>query len=420
MKKKATLFVFKIDRFLIIYLLLFCVYVSLIPRSGHGWDMWCWQEWAKNVFANGFKGVYRTYEFTTDYPPLFHYFLYAFGIFQGSVENIVKNLHYIKIIPLTFDFLGGVYLTKLIRDRYKDSNDIFFYSLLLFLNIAYFYNSIIWGQVDGMMTAFIFIACYYAIKNKVLYSLVFFLIALNLKLQAIIFLPVLGLILIPAFIKDFSLPKLFMWLAIPVSIQLLILWPFLGTEAMDKIWYITVNSVGRYSEVSMNAYNIWYWLIDGDLKTVHDTGTYWHISYRHWGLGMFFIMSFIALLPLLIDIYTILFRKKESGISLNKIFLTAALIPLIFFFFNTEMHERYSHPSLLFVAAYSILTKRFLPYIFVSVAYLLNLEGVLRYLQLRNYSTVIFDPRFVAGIFFITICMLFWDLYKPLKVPTRV
>ena len=41
----------------------------------------------------------------------------------------------------------------------------------------------------------------------------------------------------------------------------------------------------------------------------------------------------------------------------------------------------------------------------VSVAYFLNLEGVLRYLELKKYTVLVFDPRFVAGLFALTIVL---------------
>jgi Gpi18-like mannosyltransferase len=401
---------FNFNKTWIVYILLFLVYFFLMPRTGHEYDMWCWQQWSKHDITYGFSNAYK--ESGSDYLPLFHYFLYAFGKFQGTIENIEKNRHYIKIFPMIFDFIGGFFLVKLIQDKYKDKFRTFFYSLFLFLNIAYFYNSIIWGQVDGMMTAFIFIAFFYSIKEKVLPALIMMILALNFKVQSIIFLPLFGLILLPAIIKKFSWKNLSAWLLIPLLIQLLILWPFLITNNFDKVWAIVINSVGKYPEVSMNAYNMWYWLIPGDLRTIHDTGIYLGLTYKNWGLLVFFAVSFVTLFPLIKDVYSILVRKSKEKISPEKIMLTAALLPLVFFFFNTEMHERYSHPAILFIAAYSLLTKRFLPYIFVSAAYLLNMEGVLKYLQLHKYSTLIFDPRFVALLFLITIVLLFDDLLK--------
>ncbi len=408
MKEK---FQFKFDRNTFFYLLLFILYVFLMPRSGHEWDMHCWLEWTKNIYTNGLAGVYRNYEHTTDYLPLYHYFLFAFAKFQGSITNIEKNIHYLKLITLLFDFIGGFFFVRLIREHYKDANKLLLYSLLLFLNIAYFYNTLIWGQVDGIMTTLIFISLFYAIKERILTSLIFIVLALNFKLQSIIFLPLILLILLPSIIGKFSLKNLFTWLLIPSLLQIIIVLPFVFAGNFDNVWKVAMNSIGKSPVISIYADNMWYWLIRGDLKTIHDTGTYLVLSYKNWGLLLFFATSFIALLPLLINTYSIFVQKSKEKIASEKILLTAALLPLIFFFFNTEMHERYSHPAIILVATYSILTKRFVPYIFISVAYVLNLEAVLKYLALNTYSTLVFDPRFVAGLFLATILLLFHDLF---------
>jgi hypothetical protein len=76
------------------------------------------------------------------------------------------------------------------------------------------------------------------------------------------------------------------------------------------------------------------------------------------------------------------------------------------------MHERYSHPAIIFVAIYSILTGRYLPYVLVSLAYFLNMEAVLKYLGFHNYGIVPFSPQFVAALYLVAILVLFFDLYK--------
>ena len=88
------------------------------------------------------------------------------------------------------------------------------------------------------------------------------------------------------------------------------------------------------------------------------------------------------------------------------------MIPLLFAFFNTQMHERYWHAAVLFLAAYGFLRRDYWPYVLVSVAYFLNLEGVLRFLQLKKYSVLIFDPRFVAGLFALAIVLGLIKLYR--------
>ncbi len=76
------------------------------------------------------------------------------------------------------------------------------------------------------------------------------------------------------------------------------------------------------------------------------------------------------------------------------------------------MHERYSHPAILFLAVYALFYNRYLPYITGSFAYFLNMEDVLKYLNLHNYSTVFYTNWVISILFLITISILFYDLFK--------
>jgi Gpi18-like mannosyltransferase len=393
---------------LYVFGMLFLTYIVLMSKAGFGSDVWCWGQWAKYIFSNGLGNAYKS---GTDYMPLYQYILFLFGKFQGNIENIDRNIHYLKIITLAFDFLAGFYLIKLLRMRF-DKNLSIFYSSFFFLNIGYFYNTLVWNQVDGIMACFIFLAFYYAIKEKILVSLVFTFLSINFKLQAVIFIPLLGLLLLPLMIKQFSMRKMFAWMLTVVLLQILIIMPFLIAGDISKMWSVIKDSMGKYPVVSMNAYNFWYWVFRGNLREIQDSITFLGIACRSWGLLMFFGTSFLALYLLLRRVIYRLFYKENQGLVMDQLLIIASLIPLLFFFFNTEMHERYLHPALLFLAVYAILSKKYFPYIVASIAYFMNLERVLRFLQFNNYDTFIFHPSFVAFLFFICIVYLFYQLYK--------
>ena len=76
-------------KFIIIYLLLFVVYVLLIPQFEHATDGDCWIKWTQFIFVNGLKKAYRS---GTDYLPAMHYIFYLFGKFEGSSERIESNI----------------------------------------------------------------------------------------------------------------------------------------------------------------------------------------------------------------------------------------------------------------------------------------------------------------------------------------
>lgn len=395
--------------YLIGYSIIFLTYILLLPKTGHGWDTYCWKEWTKFIFTNGFGNVYKS---GTDYLPLYHYILYFFGSFQGSLVNIENNIYQLKVITLVADFVGGFFLIKLIKERISSTNKQFIYSLFFFLNAAILYNTLIWGQVDGILTTLLFISIFFAIKEKITLSLLFFVLAINMKLQAIIFMPIIGLMLLPLMIRKVNLKNLAIWVGSTFAIQILILLPFIIKGDIGSVFNVILNSFGKYPVVSMNAYNFWFWFLKGDLMHIPDNTLFAGITYKSWGLILFFTSSFIAIYPLLKIAYNKIIKKAQESLSTEKIMLISALIPLLFFFFNTQMHERYSHPALIFAITYSILSKNFFPSIIICSAYLLNMEDVLHYLQLDNYNSFIFKRHLIAIIYAIGIILLYASLFE--------
>jgi hypothetical protein len=90
--------------------------------------------------------------------------------------------------------------------------------------------------------------------------------------------------------------------------------------------------------------------------------TFWGISYFIWGLCLFSLFVFIILIRL---------GKKPSSVN----FLLATLLCSIAgFLFLPKMHERYFYTSLVFLACFAALDKKWLfGFIFFSLVHLINL-----------------------------------------------
>jgi Gpi18-like mannosyltransferase len=334
--------------------------------------------------------------------------MWLFGKLCGSSDVIGAKIGYLRCFTLAFDFLGVWYLWKWLDKRM----DFLLLLLFLTLNISWSYNTVIWGQVDGIVTTMVFIAIYYAQKNRIVASSIWMILALNMKLQAVIFVPVWGLLCLQAMIQERNWKKIWTALVSVVVLQLLLLLPFLTVQGgASRVWQVVTTSMGRYPFLSMNAFNGWFW-ISAQPGSIEDTGRFiGSVSYRQAGLGLFFLFSFISLLPLLFSVIRNA-RKENTRAGKGMIALTCALICLLFFFFNTQMHERYCHPAFIFLAAYSLYSRRSFVFWLFALAYFLNMEGVLQFLKLPNYHTLIFHPAFVAGLFFILIVTCFALLRK--------
>jgi len=382
----------------LIYLLLFITYYALMPAGGHWSDMGLWRFWALHIYDHGLGQVYQS---GTDYPPIYHYFLWIYTELQGTRLAVENHIGSLKYMTLVFDFVAGAYLVRLLRARVGSATERLALSLLFFLNIAYFYNTVIWGQVDGILACFIIASVYYAHQKRIVPALLFIVLATSFKIQAIVFLPLVGLMLVPVVIEKFSWRRLVIWICSVAVFQSVILLPFWLAGDLNLVFKVIFGSAERYPVVSMNAYNYWYWFFDEPMMT-SDKGI------RSIGLAFFFGLSAVALLPVVRNVYFRIARKENSGTDLQQLLLAGALCGLIFFFFNTQMHERYSHPAILLLAGYALLSGRFIGYLLVSIAYFLNMDGVLRHF---DAAWLPYDPRAVAIIYLAAIVWLFAELY---------
>lgn len=397
--------------------LLFVMLLLMVPRAGHDSDMSFWVAWAKDIYYHGLGNVYQSPG--NNYNPLYHYILWLFGRMFNDAEKIIRYSHFLKGFTLLFDFAGAFWAASLVREHHRRFGLV----LLLLFNIGYLYDTVIWVQVDAIYTFFAFGAVVLAVQRRAVASMLFFVLALAAKTQAVIFLPPLLLLWLPLW---WQRPRrLLLSLGSGAVLATLVLAPFIwfGDENyLPHIIKINLEAANTYPMVSMNAFNLWYLVSDAglDLSKVPDVVPFAGLTYHTWGLLLFFVASALALLPLLLLVVRTLRRPalpaavaaEANRADLAQALLSIGLIPLLFAFFNTQMHERYWHAAVLFLAAYGFLRRDYVPYVIVSVAYFLNLEAVLRYLQLRNYSVAVLDPRFVGGLFGIAIVLGLVKLYR--------
>ena len=396
--------------------LLFTLLLLLVPRAGHDSDMSFWVAWAKDIYYQGLGNVYKTP--SNSYNPLYHYILWFFGWLLGDVDKLIYYRHWLKAFTLVFDFAGAFWAASLVRERERRFGLV----LLLLFNIGYLYDTLVWIQVDAIYTFFAFGAVVLAVRQRAVPSMMLFVLSLAAKPQAMIFLPPLLLLWAPLW---WHRPRqLVVAIAAGAILATLILAPFIwgGDENyLPRIMEINLGAANFFPYLSMNAFNIWHILAPTpDPLTAPDSQVFAGITYRAWGLLLFFAAATLALLPLLLLTVRNLRRQRVSPSvavaysqdDFAQVLLSIGLIPLMFSFFNTQMHERYWHAAVLFLAAYGFLRRDYVLYITVSVAYFLNLESVLRYLELRKYSVLVFEPRFVAGLFALAIVVGLVKLYR--------
>jgi len=394
----------------LVILLLFGLLLLLVPHAGFTDDVNCWVRWSTYGFEHGLGNVYQVSD--NNYNPLYHYVLWLYGQLCGSVESIQTHRHWLKAFTLVFDFAGAFWAASVVPERTRR----FGLALLLLVNIGYLYDTLVWEQVDGIYSALSFGAVLLAARQRAVASTLLFVLALAAKTQAIMFLPTLLLLWAPQW---WTRPARLGWgILAAAALGLLLLAPFIwgGWENyLPRIIAINAEAANKNPIISMHCFNLWYWLMpNADAVWQPDTQQLAGLSYHLWGLLLFAGSLALALLPVLLVAVRQL--RSRGGLtaaaSLPLVLLSTGLVPLLFAFFNTEMHERYWHAALLFIAAYAFLSRNYWPIGLVSVAYFLNLEGTLHYLELHNYQVLLFQPRFVAALFGVAIVVAFASLFR--------
>jgi Gpi18-like mannosyltransferase len=395
-------------------LLLFVLLLLLVPRMGHSGDLDFWSRWADYIFEHGLGNVYQVPD--NNYNPLYHYILWLFGKMMGSTEKINYYRPELKGFALLFDFAGAFWAASLVPERPRR----FGLALLLLFNLGYLYNTLLWAQVDAIYTCFAFGAVVLAVQQRAVGSMLCFVLSLAAKTQAIIFLPPLLLLWVPLW---WHRPwRLVRAGAAGALLMVAILAPFIwwsGENYLPRIIEINFKATEVYPYLSLNAFNIWYWLSPTDMPgQVSDALPFAGLTYHTWGLLLFCGFSALALLPLLVAAGQCLLARPVHGASVQPmpdmalVLLSCGIIPILFAFFNTQMHERYWHAAILFLAAYGFLRHDYLPYVLASVAYFLNLEAILHSLQLMKYGVLVFHPWFVAVLFGLVILLTLFKLYR--------
>lgn len=392
---------------LLLYSLLFLFFLAILPEASFVGDMNFWREWTGWIHEHGIENIYN---YKTEYHPFFLYCLGIFQWFMGSMAEVKAHLNYIKVFPLLFDFIGALSVFFILKE---EKNKII-YPLFLLFNIGYMYNTMLWGQIDSIHTTFVLLSLIFTLKERPYLGIIFFVLALNTKLQAIIYLPIIGLLLLPHFTRSYRF--ILKSIGLLILVQLLILLPFIFSGSISGFWKVIAEAEGRHPHVSMNAYNLWYFFFENgvNLAKIVDTNEFLiGLSFKTWGFILFFFFSTVSLIPLLKNSFQWIKNKAVPNERfMELVFLTGGLITLVFFYFNTQMHERYSHSAIILFFFYGIKSKRYLLFILSSFAITMNMESVLKVWKIDNYGTLIFDQDFIAGIFLIIILVSIFRLYK--------
>lgn len=377
------------------------LFIIWVPDAGY--DKYFWQDWTKQILTDGLGGIYLNPEVNNQ--PLNLYLLKVLSwTFSDASLIDATSINRLKLLTFPFNLLSiGLILYLLVVVGF-DHKETFW----LLLNPAFWYNTVVWGQVDVVFTFFCFVALILAERRYWQWAWLAFLVAVNFKLQAVVIGPLL-LVLTYQDIGKAEWSKKITGLWILVAAQTAILIPFiLSGNLTETIAAMTSRSVDQFPVVARKAYNVWHYFFADPFNTP-DSVKVLGIPMKLWGLVLFGVAASMNMSLLSLAVMNRAFDNLMRWQRLVTIFQVAALVYLAFFLFNTQMHERYVHPALLFAFIPFAMGRDKLVYILVSIGYILNMEAVMRMFRyydqavfgsdLAYESMMIFNPMFIASIF---------------------
>ena len=399
-------------QFCLVVVMLFLGEAVLTPVDYFPSDRFCFLTWAQHLAAHGIGSAYQLA--TYNYPPLIAYPLWLWGKCFASDAALDHSFHFFKLFPLAFDFAAAVAIVRWAGDRRWELAGF----LLLAANPLFLYDSYYWGQVDAVSSGLVLFSLLAAMKDRPVLATLLYLLAINFKIQAVVFLPPLALVGLWKYRNPWRSADYIRAAGYAALLQLAILLPFILVGQIGQMAAVIGHSLGFYQVVSMHADNFWYLLYGSAAYGMTDNVSLAAgLTAKQLGLLLFCAYSLALLGPFLLRLGAAWRSGRLPAIPEDKVILLFALIPLGFFFFNTEMHERYSHPAIYFVAAYAFRTRRYAWLVLMLTAFAFNLESVFRHLALISYQWPWFNPRVIAAMYGALIVALASYYFRPETTP---
>ncbi|MBF6567368.1 MAG: phospholipid carrier-dependent glycosyltransferase [Candidatus Binataceae bacterium] len=309
--------------------------LAIIPLfPGFGPDIGSYQAWAGRIASAGPALTYA-HGYFIDYPPVYLYALWAAGAIvrltgaAGTTARVIVESPAL-IADLLLAATTFIYLRRLgyLAGAYAGM-------IMVALNPAMLFDSVVWGQSDSVMTLVLLLSVIATLEDQ--YELAWGLaaIAVLVKPQALALLPVLGLwtLLRCQWRRWLTAAMAF------IAVGIIAIAPFQRHHPWNWIWLLYAATAAYYHETSVNAFNLMA-LIAGlrhpdSIKIVG-------IPVFDLGMGL--------LVPLYAFIAWVIWRAADR----RTLFFASFLVIFGFFMLAPRMHERYLYPTLAFLVPLAI------------------------------------------------------------------
>jgi Gpi18-like mannosyltransferase len=352
---------------LIVLAVLAAVKLAVMPYfPGFGADVGDYQAWGSQIATYGPAPFYRP-GFFCDYPPGYLYALWVVGRLGqavGATGNVYRII--IESPAIVADFALALLMYAFVQ-RGNRPTMAFVAMLMVALNPALLFDTVVWGQSDSVMT-FVTLLSIVAILSRQ-YEIAWGLaaIAVLVKPQGLMMLPVLGVwTMLEA---DFAT-----WIRSGIAllaVAIIGIAPFQIGHEWSWIFKLYTSTAAFYHETSVNAFNLMA-LIGGLRRS--DSDTLAGVSY--FALGM----------SLLVPLYAFIAWILWQGRTPTRLVFASFLAIFGFFMVAPRMHERYLYPAIALAVPLALEAPEMLAvFVIISLTCLINLAYIL-----HTLNTVVF------------------------------
>ncbi len=342
----------------------------LFPCSGLSCDLNVYREWAFRLAQRGPALFYAPgYEYHWEYPPASMYPLWVAGV-AGRLLHLSRTplRLLIQIPPVVTNVLLAETLFVFLRKSGFSRAKCWTGTVVIALNPALLFDTVIWGQSDAIVTLLMWLAALFVLESKYELGAALAAVALLTKPHALLLIPLLALWALWHARPARWATAMIVFLAAIMIVTA----PFQGSHPLDWLPRFYLRSLQSFRETSVNAFN--FMALTGGLRQPDATVLIMGLSYFDLGI----LLSSCALM---LSFY-LLWRSRTPRMLMLAIFI--ALFGN--FLFAPRMHERYLYPALVFFVP-AILDSPFLTgaFVLITINWLFNLDYVFNALRTTQY-----------------------------------
>ncbi|MBI2611893.1 NPCBM/NEW2 domain-containing protein [Candidatus Gottesmanbacteria bacterium] len=336
----------------LLYLLLIGLLIRLIfiPNTGFIADISFWKSWGLAARDHGI--VWTAHNTNINYPPGFIYILWYMGesySLFADPQNFNEfwdagNLLFLAIskFPAILSDLGiailiYIFSKNILKDeKQKESRLPLILTGLFLFNPVVILDSAIWGQVESFGMLFTILTVILILKGKPSLAIFIFVVGCLMKLQNIIYIPLIYLFIF----RYHGFDALIKSIATSLLAFIITVFPFLMANDIERVLLLLTVNNDYFPWLSLHAHNPW-WILSGGTMISSDKILVLGIANaKQVGLILF------------AGIYLLLMILLWKSPNPKNFIISLGISIFAFFLFTTQSHERYSYPAIVWLLFY--------------------------------------------------------------------